>query len=480
MESFKINASNKMHFFATLLLQTTIATFLINSIKTEQEIFHPPIILKYTYSDEIFLEGNIFEKKPLQLLCIASGNPKPDFYWTKNGKNITSKQAGYKIKQETTISTLMIEKPTYKDLGNYQCFAQNYLGVASSGMISIESLKNFTADFTRLAKVYTPLRLECTDKNLIGSKPPNIDYSSNQKNNLENRPKTIWIKKCPISNDVKYLNNPRMVVDPTGSLCIAFLISADSNCYFVCVVQKNSKITFENKYLIDIMYNIDDFPYVRPQYLSNPRENFISGEEIELFCIYSGNPLPTMTWLKDGKEILESERVKIKTFGKSLKINPVWLQDEGIYGCKATNGHGTDQYHEIKVNVSTAPFFLHIPKNSAGFENETLELKCSVDGRPYPKITWFKNNQLLGTLADSNLLVKQEKLVIKQLTKFDTGIYACNVTNYLGFVFKEFFVYMLERKYENCTLKNLHYDFLKTVLDIEVKNKSFGSSSECH
>ncbi|KAE8753085.1 hypothetical protein FOCC_FOCC000008 [Frankliniella occidentalis] len=85
-------------------------------------------------------------------------------------------------------------------------------------------------------------------------------------------------------------------------------------------------------------------PEAEPSFVREPRDTTADeGGPLCLSATFMGNPIPDVTWLKDGQPLEPSERVKITCDGKKvgLEINPCNLADVGAYTCRLTNPLGT-------------------------------------------------------------------------------------------------------------------------------------------
>ena len=77
--------------------------------------------------------------------------------------------------------------------------------------------------------------------------------------------------------------------------------------------------------------------------------NFVSGEllnSLSLTCTSSGNPQPTTTWTKIGKDN------SIVGFGDTLLFPQLNLTERGFYQCTARNWRGSVSSQIIHVNIS--------------------------------------------------------------------------------------------------------------------------------
>ena len=65
------------------------------------------------------------------------------------------------------------------------------------------------------------------------------------------------------------------------------------------------------------------------------------GDSLVLECYASGAPRPIITWLKDQKTRIRSDRhVVLAESGQLLVIAQVEEEDGGSYSCQATNSQG--------------------------------------------------------------------------------------------------------------------------------------------
>uniref|UniRef100_A0A3Q2YDF9 Ig-like domain-containing protein n=1 Tax=Hippocampus comes TaxID=109280 RepID=A0A3Q2YDF9_HIPCM len=80
--------------------------------------------------------------------------------------------------------------------------------------------------------------------------------------------------------------------------------------------------------------------------LETPMNNITTslGQTAELFCRVSGNPPPTVRWLKnDAPVVQEPRRVSFRStpYGSRLRIRNLDTTDTGYFQCVATNTQGT-------------------------------------------------------------------------------------------------------------------------------------------
>ena len=171
-------------------------------------------------------------------------------------------------------------------------------------------------------------------------------------------------------------------------------------------------------------------------------------------------------WTKNNEEIFPNERV-FQTNNGLLKIETAQVEDSGLYTCKAINGFGhvyanitinvlqkidynslnaadentryqnVPNFFDYKVLVPNArkPYFNKAPNNKPIQRDvgETLRLRCNVDGKPKPHVTWYKNGLSVDHISFPDGSQKTgPTLIIRNTRLHDSGIYKCVAMNNLG------------------------------------------------
>lgn len=404
------------------------------------EIQSPPRIMKQPPTDELLFQVATQQNendRPFIIECEAEGVPEPVYRWIKNGKPFEYQVYDNRMSQQPGRGTLVITTPRDEDLGQYQCFATNEWGTATSNSV-----------FVRKAEL-----------NSFKDEPP-VDMTANEGEpfKLTCQPPDGWPK--PLVNwliqssdgGIKSINNSRMTLDPEGNLWFSNVTRQDASDDFTYACAATSLFRTEYKVGNKVFLNVvatgaasaqNKHPPVK-QYVS--RRNFVAtmGKKAELYCIYGGTPLPQTVWSKGGTPIRLSDRMTQGHYGKSLIIKHVTFDDEGDYTCFVSNGVGEALSYSINVKVLAAPYFTVEPEIINAAEGETVTFRCEASGEPLPQIQWIHNGKPVGEATPNpRRKVSPNSITIEKLDKTDTGNYGCNATNSIGYVYKDVYINVL-------------------------------------
>ena len=140
-------------------------------------------------------------------------------------------------------------------------------------------------------------------------------------------------------------------------------------------------------------------------------------------CHVTGYPAPVVIWKKASGQ-LPHERVK---YNKSnLQLLNARKIDSDWYICLATNLLGSFEGKTLIVIVPHPRFTVKPPVSIFAAPGSTLTLNCSATGDPQPVISWRKQGGHLPVGRNQQI---NGALVIKDITKNDTGYYICAATS---------------------------------------------------
>ncbi|XP_024939100.1 Down syndrome cell adhesion molecule-like protein Dscam2 isoform X36 [Cephus cinctus] len=157
------------------------------------------------------------------------------------------------------------------------------------------------------------------------------------------------------------------------------------------------------------------------------------GRPATFTCSVEGNPIKTISWLKDGKRLALEDPV--------LRIDSVKKEDKGMYQCFVRNDQESAQATaELKLGGRFEP-----PQIRQSFTEDTLQpgpsvfLKCVASGNPTPEITWELDGKRLSNTE--RLQVGQyvtingdvvSHLNISSIHTNDGGLYKCIAASKVG------------------------------------------------
>jgi len=74
------------------------------------------------------------------------------------------------------------------------------------------------------------------------------------------------------------------------------------------------------------------------------------GDTVDMFCEATAAPVPSLTWRKDGRELLPTSDDRVRVYGNRVQLRRLQRTDGGAYSCTFTNVVGQAS-HVIKLVV---------------------------------------------------------------------------------------------------------------------------------
>ncbi|KAM3915384.1 hemicentin-1 [Leptodactylus fuscus] len=366
----------------------------------------PPSIAGSGMANEI----NVLPAEDVQLLCEASGIPEPVIYWLKDGESINSDHH-LRITKSSNGEVLSIINAQAGDVGKYTCVATNVVGeddriFTVNVHVPSKIMDNPGTPVELTAVVGTSINIEC---HVTGVPTPQINWL---KNGLP----------LPVSSQIRLLSSGQV-------FRISRIQKSDEGAY-TCVSSNRAGVDKKHYNLhVYVPPSMDDAD--KTEHLTTVR-----GNPTTMSCLVSGQPVPRISWLKDGKAIDQSE-----SRGMILQILNTEMNDIGRYSCVASNEAGSVSKHFI-LNVLEPP---HINGSENTEElsvvvNHQLDLYCHTMGFPPPVITWLKDGQILSQTDTVHFMTAAQILRITSAQEEHVGLYSCLASNQAGEAKKEFSV----------------------------------------
>ncbi|XP_053307991.1 roundabout homolog 3 [Spea bombifrons] len=250
--------------------------------------------------------------------CEVQGDPAPTVRWRKEEGELP--RGRYEIRND---NTLRITRVSAEDEGTYTCVTENRVGKSeASGSLG----------------VHVPPQLVTRPRDQIVARGRTVTFQCETKGNPP--PAVFWQKEG--SQILLFPSQPpqtvgRFSVSPSGELTVIDVQTGDSG-YYMC-----QAISVAGSILAKALLEVEDATSDRipPIIRRGPANQTVAVDSVaQMQCHVSGNPLPSINWLKDGQRIAGSDpRIGIQDNG-TLQITHLQVSDSGLYTCVATSSTG--------------------------------------------------------------------------------------------------------------------------------------------
>lgn len=170
-----------------------------------------------------------------------------------------------------------------------------------------------------------------------------------------------------------------------------------------------------------------------------------SGYRIKLHCTVIGDPMPQVTWLKNGIKVVPDNRhiaITLSDFGLcSLEIYNVKPGDTGEYTCHAVNAYGDDTtsaYLRVTGEREVTP---EEPKFESCAPDLTVKpggkavFSWRATGSPTPTLKVLKDSTPLRTNLTTDVIISKDgvcRVCIPKVSPTDAGVFTCTAENDSG------------------------------------------------
>ncbi|XP_078697740.1 basement membrane-specific heparan sulfate proteoglycan core protein-like isoform X13 [Branchiostoma floridae x Branchiostoma belcheri] len=341
---------------------------------------------------------------PVQFRCVTSGFPPPQVEWTGGHRGILNPTSSF------VNGVFSIPAAIRQDEAEYFCKARNSVGETSVRTVLYVRLQGAPEVSVRPEVMEVPegerVRLECSAR---GNPTPTLSWN-------------------------KY-NDPLPVgsVESNGVLTIPQARLSDSG-HYVCTASNN--IGTEQKRLELRITRLLQRPptaaieTVGPggQVLQPNLLTATTGQTVQLRCVVSGEPVPTITWGKHGGALGQNHQV----LNDVLRIVRVSSNDRGMYVCTVDNIAGVSSASiMLEVESRDLPAVQIFPTPNMDLQiGQSTQLQCqATSGRPAPTISWSRaGNEQFTERTD----VRDGVLTIRDVTPAEQGAYVCTANNTVG------------------------------------------------
>uniref|UniRef100_UPI003D9C91A6 fibroblast growth factor receptor 4 precursor n=1 Tax=Danio rerio TaxID=7955 RepID=UPI003D9C91A6 len=178
-----------------------------------------------------------------------------------------------------------------------------------------------------------------------------------------------------------------------------------------------------------------------------------AGNTVKFRCPATGSPLPTIRWLKNGREFRGEHRIggiKLRHQHWSLVMESVVPSDRGNYSCVVENKYGSIAHTYLLDVLERSPhrpiLQAGLPKNTTAIVGGDAQFLCKVYSDAQPHIQWLKHIEMNGSRygpdgipyvkivkTGSLNMSEVEVLYLTNISMEDAGEYTCLAGNSIGF-----------------------------------------------
>ncbi|XP_024849675.1 roundabout homolog 2 isoform X4 [Bos taurus] len=294
-----------------------------DSDPAELTVFERPTFLRRPINQVVL------EEEAVEFRCQVQGDPQPTVRWKKDDADLP--RGRYDIKDDYT---LRIKKAMSTDEGTYMCIAENRVGKVEA-----------SATLTVRARPVAPPQFVVRPRDQIVAQGRTVTFPCETKGNPQ--PAVFWQKEG--SQNLLFPNQPqqpnsRCSVSPTGDLTITNIQRSDAG-YYIC-----QALTVAGSILAKAQLEVTDVLTDRPPpiILQGPANQTLAVDGTALLkCKATGDPLPVISWLKEGFTFLGRDpRATIQEQG-TLQIKNLRISDTGTYTCVATSSSGETSWSAV-------------------------------------------------------------------------------------------------------------------------------------
>uniref|UniRef100_A0AAQ6A5A1 Roundabout, axon guidance receptor, homolog 2 (Drosophila) n=1 Tax=Amphiprion ocellaris TaxID=80972 RepID=A0AAQ6A5A1_AMPOC len=307
------------------------------SEKAQLSVFERPAFVQRPVNQVVLVDESV------EFRCQVHGDPPPTLRWKKEDVDIP------RGRYEKEDFLLRIKKASMSDQGTFTCLAENRVGKAEA-----------SAYLTIRARPVEAPQFVVRPRDQIVAQGRTATFPCETRGKPQ--PTVFWQREG--SQDLLFPNQPtqgdsRVSVSVNGELTISSVQRSDAG-YYIC-----QALTVAGSIMAKAQLEVADALKDRPppiirQGPSNQTQA-LGGVSL-LRCLASGDPEPTVTWRKNGVNLLGKDpRFSLLEHG-SLQIQSTRLSDSGLYTCVATSSSGETSwsaYLDVRDSTDLIDFMSH-------------------------------------------------------------------------------------------------------------------------
>jgi hypothetical protein len=323
----------------------------------------------------------IKEKETVEFHSQVRGTPKPTVRWTINEKVVESSTENITIREEGEHYYMKMTNTKTTETGKVMVKAENSVGrVEKSAELIVERLV-----------VGPQFKNQLLNRDVAEGEPLRWDISL-----VEPMPGTTltWI----LNEETLTTNEQTQIVDHgDGSYHLTLTSAKTEMTGSIACRAVNEAGSADSRATVRVSR-----VQRKPEFTKSPQDHVTTEDEsIKFSAVVTGYPTATIAWYHNGKQITESEEIRVKyeeSTGKtSIRFLKPKLTDSGKITVKAENSVGrAEAGANLKVEEKTEPpRFLSDMDDRQVNEGQNVKFSVKVAGAPKPEVTWLLNGQPL-------------------------------------------------------------------------------------
>jgi hypothetical protein len=275
-------------------------------------------------SKPVFLESlkdlEVADGTDVILHVQVTGFPIPEVCWLMNSVPIDAADDKFQIAADTGVHKLLIRDFSVEDAGEFTCEAHNVLG-----------------------RVASSCRIRVSDKPCFKTQLQDADAQMNDENitfiaEFEPQPKVKNVKWFVDDIEIVDMDKRYEIIEkPSKNLYQLRVKRANEGTsgVYMCIASNESGKTFSSAQLRVAS---------KPEFMQGLEDRAaLKGDSVTMDVVISGNPVPDVKWLRNGKEIAGDENITIEKeseFVHILTVEKVTLEAMADYECVIRNAVG--------------------------------------------------------------------------------------------------------------------------------------------
>ncbi|KAK3557195.1 hypothetical protein QTP70_024676 [Hemibagrus guttatus] len=231
-------------------------------------------------------------------------------------------------------------------------------------------------------------------------------------------PMVEWIKigdklsdRAVLKNFGKHLTIEEVIEDDEGKyMCKAYNAHGTAVHYFHVAVEEPPKWNIEPKGQLNVI-----------------------GADVVIRCAAYGNPVPTVSWMVNGRSLSEVPATNRKVYDDTIMIHNASPSDSAVYQCEASNRHGTLLTNANIMIMNLQPLILTEDNlQYSAVVGKRVIMHCRVFSSPPSAIIWSKDDSANALEGTRFSLHANGSLEIHSVNEEDDGEYTCVTENSEG------------------------------------------------